>query len=239
PAPAALVDWGAHEPVHHAVDRGDAWRRPAELPRRAARQRTYGRARRRGGKADARVYPLQRLPQRLPGLRPCRRPCIRLGLPGPDRRDPDAPAPRRGGGFDAALRINPLRCLLRGLPGHDRHPPRAGSSTRARGGASNVSRRVGAPVSAAREEILRRIRDALADVPQDEAPDDVDVPREYEAHDPEATVARFVERLRDYGTVVHEVAADGVSHAVGDACRGRGVARVVVPADLPEAWRPD
>ena len=42
-------------------------------------------------------------------------------------------------------------------------------------------------MSAAREEILRRIRDALADVPQDEAPDDVDVPREYEAHDPEAT----------------------------------------------------
>jgi L-lactate dehydrogenase complex protein LldG len=98
---------------------------------------------------------------------------------------------------------------------------------------------VGAPVSAAREEILRRIRDALADVPQDEAPDDVGVPREYEAHDPEATVARFVERLRDYGTVVHEVGADGVSHAVGEACRGRGVARVVVPADLPEAWRPD
>jgi L-lactate dehydrogenase complex protein LldG len=98
---------------------------------------------------------------------------------------------------------------------------------------------VGAPVSAAREEILRRIRDALADVPQDEAPDDVDVPREYDAHDPEATVARFVERLRDYGTVVHQVGADGVSRAVGDACRGRGVARVVVPADLPEAWRPD
>ena len=41
------------------------------------------------------LHPLLRLPQRVPGLRAHRRPRLRLGLPGPDRRDPDAAADRR------------------------------------------------------------------------------------------------------------------------------------------------
>ena len=47
---------------------------------------------RRGRPAGAALHPLQRLPQRLPGLLAHRRPRLRLGLPGPDRRDPDAAA---------------------------------------------------------------------------------------------------------------------------------------------------
>jgi L-lactate dehydrogenase complex protein LldG len=94
-------------------------------------------------------------------------------------------------------------------------------------------------VSAARDEILGRIRSALADVPADESAEDVDVPRGYRTDEPDATVALFVERLRDYGTVVHEVGEADVSRAVADACRARGAGRVVVPVDLPTEWRPD
>ena len=49
---------------------------------------------RRGRPAGAALHPLQRLPQRLPRLLAHRRPRLRLGLPGPDRRDPDAAARR-------------------------------------------------------------------------------------------------------------------------------------------------
>ncbi len=47
PAPAALVDRRADEPVHVALDRRDRRRRPAGAPRRAARQRPHARAARR------------------------------------------------------------------------------------------------------------------------------------------------------------------------------------------------
>ena len=47
-AAAALLDRRADEPVHVAVDRRDARRRPAGVPPRAARQRAHQRARRRG-----------------------------------------------------------------------------------------------------------------------------------------------------------------------------------------------
>ena len=53
------------------------------------------RARRRGRAAGAALHPLLGLPQRVPGLRTGRRPRLRLGLPGPDRRDPQ-PAAARG-----------------------------------------------------------------------------------------------------------------------------------------------
>ena len=42
--------------------------------------------------AGAPLHPLLGVPQRLSGLRADRRPGLRLGVPGPDRGDPDAPA---------------------------------------------------------------------------------------------------------------------------------------------------
>jgi L-lactate dehydrogenase complex protein LldG len=94
-------------------------------------------------------------------------------------------------------------------------------------------------VSAARDEILTRVRSALADVPRGERPDDVDVPRAYLDHEPDGTLQRFVERVADYGAKVRVVAADEAAGAVGDACRECGVATVAVPADLPREWLPD
>jgi L-lactate dehydrogenase complex protein LldG len=93
-------------------------------------------------------------------------------------------------------------------------------------------------VNAAREEILARVRRALADVPSAEHAEDVSVPRGYQEHEPEGTLERFVERLQDYGAAVRLVGADDVARAAADACSARGVVGVAVPPDLPSGWLP-
>jgi L-lactate dehydrogenase complex protein LldG len=93
-------------------------------------------------------------------------------------------------------------------------------------------------VNEAREEILARVRRALADVPGDERPDDVVVPREYLVREVDGTLERFVERVADYGALVRVVGSDGVSTAVADACRSFDVRSLVVPADVPSSWIP-
>lgn len=95
---------------------------------------------------------------------------------------------------------------------------------------------VGPTVSAARDEILGRIRAALADVP---AGEEEPVPRAYRVADPDGTLDRFVERLRDYGSGVHRVEDGGVAAAVAEVCRARGVDRLVISAGFPDEWRPD
>ena len=93
----------------------------------------------------------------------------------------------------------------------------------------------------ARDDILGRIGAALADVPADELPDDVTVEREYERSlglDADGLRDLLAERVADYQAVVLVVEADALTAALGDACGRHGVSRLVVPADLPEAWRP-
>lgn len=86
-------------------------------------------------------------------------------------------------------------------------------------------------MNAAREEVLRRIRAAIADVPAGEAPD---VPRAYRqrgsASRPDL-LARFAERAADYRARV-EVTPDPAG-AAGAALREAGAERVVVASDLP------
>ena len=88
-------------------------------------------------------------------------------------------------------------------------------------------------MSTAREEILGRIRAALADRPTP-AP----AARDYRRDTGPGDVARFVDRLEDYRATVHRVDA-GVSAAVTAVLTGRGIARVVVPDGFPDDWRPD
>lgn len=87
----------------------------------------------------------------------------------------------------------------------------------------------------AREGVLGRIRDALADVPADEKRE---VPRDYRRHreQPEGTVERFRERVADYQATVEQVSAGRVAAAVEAALRGVGATRVGVPAGLPAPW---
>ncbi len=96
----------------------------------------------------------------------------------------------------------------------------AGSAAAA---AAELSRLVaGAFVSGAREEILARVRSALADVPAAERAGDVPVARDYR-HGDERPVAELLdlleERLRDYHADVRRVALDEVGAAVADVCR--------------------
>jgi len=98
-----------------------------------------------------------------------------------------------------------------------------------------------AVVSAAREEILGRIRSALADVPATERPGDVPVERDYRRRGKlgaEARIELLAERLRDYHAEVRTVAPDRVGEAVAEACGQWGLTEVVVPPELEAAWRP-
>ena len=82
----------------------------------------------------------------------------------------------------------------------------------------------------ARDEILRKVRTALADVEPDPVP--VASPRGAEAAD---LVAHFAERVADYRATVVRCAADEVGTAVSAALPPG--TRVVVPPGLPEELR--
>jgi len=91
-------------------------------------------------------------------------------------------------------------------------------------------------VTAAREEVLGRIRAALQDVPTGERVQDVPVPRDYRRSlDLFAAeiVDLFAERVADYKAVVRRVRAADLAAAVAETLGGR---RVGVPAGLPQEW---
>jgi L-lactate dehydrogenase complex protein LldG len=96
-------------------------------------------------------------------------------------------------------------------------------------------------LSEARTEILARVRRALRDVPSDERPQDVDVPRAYQREgglDHEATVALFAQRAGEYHADVRRVPIAQLTEAIDGACARRRVHRLLVPVDLPGRWRP-
>jgi L-lactate dehydrogenase complex protein LldG len=89
----------------------------------------------------------------------------------------------------------------------------------------------------AREAVLARIRAALAGAPAVDA----EPPRAYRTGgdaDPGTLPARFAERVADYRATVRRVAPAELPAAIAAACRARGARRLVIPADLPDAWRP-
>ena len=93
----------------------------------------------------------------------------------------------------------------------------------------------------AREDILGRIGAALGDVPADELPDDVIVERGYGRSlglDADGLRDLLAERVADYRAVVRVVEADVLTAALAETCARHGASRLVIPADLPEAWRP-
>jgi L-lactate dehydrogenase complex protein LldG len=97
-------------------------------------------------------------------------------------------------------------------------------------------------MNAAREQMLRRIRTALRDVPPGEVPQDVPIARAYQrslAVSPEALVQRFVDRVEDYRASIRRVSEDAVADALTNACARRGARRLVIPHGLPAAWLPE
>ncbi len=97
-------------------------------------------------------------------------------------------------------------------------------------------------MSAAKEEILRRIRRATHDVPENERPEDVPVERGYRDRDDaprDEILERFAERVAEYKAEVRRVSEADLSRAIEEALKGRGVKRLVVPPGLPREWVPE
>jgi L-lactate dehydrogenase complex protein LldG len=101
-------------------------------------------------------------------------------------------------------------------------------------------------VSAAREEILGRVRAALRDVAADDSGNgDLSgrspvVGGEAEREAPGAElVDRFCERVADYRAEVRRVGAGEVAATLAAACADRGARRIAAPADMPREWHPD
>ncbi|HKC29524.1 MAG TPA: LUD domain-containing protein, partial [Jatrophihabitans sp.] len=84
----------------------------------------------------------------------------------------------------------------------------------------------------AREEILSRIRRALADRPAAPA-----VVRDYRRGTGVGDLERFVERVADYRATVHQVGAS-VGQTITDVLATRSISRVVVPDGFPDEWLP-
>ncbi len=96
-------------------------------------------------------------------------------------------------------------------------------------------------MSAAREEMLQRIRVALQDVPGGEWADQAPLERHYCRQDdtPHADrVDRFAERVAEYRATVHRVSTTQLPAAIAAVLQRRGVQRLAVPRDIPREWLP-
>lgn len=88
----------------------------------------------------------------------------------------------------------------------------------------------------AKDEILARIRAALAT-----APDVAPAPRAYlrrDGRDRAAIIAELIDRLRDYKATVERVESAALPSAIADACMRHGIHRLTVPADVLGEWIP-
>jgi L-lactate dehydrogenase complex protein LldG len=98
-----------------------------------------------------------------------------------------------------------------------------------------------ASTAGARQEILRRIRTAIGEPPEDGGIVDAEwsaLPRDYKrvaTLDREAMLEMLEHRLRDYDANVVRVRAGSVADEIARMIVARDVRRIVVPAGLPEA----
>jgi len=85
-----------------------------------------------------------------------------------------------------------------------------------------------------RDSVLDRIRQALADVPTQETPEDVTVARDYlRSHAGTDSVTLFAERVADYRARVVQVTADQAPATIAALLGERGVRDLVVPVGFP------
>ncbi|GAB3649271.1 LutC/YkgG family protein [Streptomyces sparsus] len=94
-----------------------------------------------------------------------------------------------------------------------------------------------------RERILARVREALADVPDEEDPQDVRVARDYlHVHgdrDAAQRVALLADNLTEYRAAVHRTTRADLAALIGRLLAERGSRSVVVPPGLPAGWLPE
>jgi L-lactate dehydrogenase complex protein LldG len=83
----------------------------------------------------------------------------------------------------------------------------------------------------ARQEVLARVRDAIGSTTQTTSR----VPREYRTHTDDG-VETFIARVRAYKAQARRVPAGELDEAVRATLQQGGVARLVAPDGIPEAW---
>ncbi len=90
----------------------------------------------------------------------------------------------------------------------------------------------------ARDEIIARIRAAQTGLPPTEQPAEPTYRQRWDA-DRAALVERFIARLTDYHVTVIRARGDTAIRDVAAAqLAARGIASLVIPADMPASWRP-
>jgi L-lactate dehydrogenase complex protein LldG len=96
-------------------------------------------------------------------------------------------------------------------------------------------------MSASRDEVLGRIRRAIASPATSRESDYATIPRLYRQAgtlDADARLELFQSRLEDYGCGCVRCAADQLAHTIAQVLASRARRRLVVPAGLPSAWLP-
>lgn len=97
-------------------------------------------------------------------------------------------------------------------------------------------------MSAAREHILKRIRDANGSQSTSRESEYQEVAREYRKAgqlDLKACLDLFVDRLHDYGAAVYRCEETSLNETIAAAILKRGKSALLIPFDIPEAWLPD
>lgn len=92
----------------------------------------------------------------------------------------------------------------------------------------------------AREEMLDRVRRALADVPSDERPAFEPRPLGQDSAAPstKALADRFLERANDYSASVRRTTAANLAATVAEICRSHAAKRIALAPGLPRSWVP-
>ncbi len=89
----------------------------------------------------------------------------------------------------------------------------------------------------AKEEILARVRKALQDVEIQDPVDDVPVDWRYgKSLDLPDVVTEFVEKVRDHGAVVQQIAPEELPKSLVAAVASLDSKTVILPAGLPPLW---
>ncbi|HYW35682.1 MAG TPA: lactate utilization protein C [Balneolaceae bacterium] len=96
-------------------------------------------------------------------------------------------------------------------------------------------------MSDAKNEILKRIRRGLQDVPEEETPEKYPVQREYRQKSDlgqQELVQLFAERVGEYKAVVSKIEQASLAEKIAESCRSQGVKQLVVPPEFPKKWLP-
>ncbi|SMO49028.1 LutC/YkgG family protein [Fodinibius sediminis] len=97
-------------------------------------------------------------------------------------------------------------------------------------------------MSSAKDNILGSIRAALREVPAEEQPEDIEVPRDYRKQGEGGVidiVERFAERVGEYKATVNRIHEEELKDTIAESCRGEGVEALAVPDGFPGEWLPD